>query len=229
MPPKAIKEDLQKVGRPRRGTREGTRERLLHAAIDLIREGGIGAVSTISVTRAAGFAQSSFYRHFESVDDCLSAAAQIVASQVRLFIAEHRRAAFERGEGDHYQVVLHLFTRERAFSELWLRHRHDPSPLGRVLEQLHRQILDDLIADLWQLAQWAGLEEKHYPRVALQAEFILSAVMTAGENLLSGRISDITFVAEQLEVLTDGMAKEIYTRYGKPTAQKPESEKSPKP
>lgn len=199
--------------RPRRGTREGTRERLLHAAIELIRESGIGAVSTVSVTRRAGFTQSSFYRHFTSVDECLSAAAEIVAAQLRSFIAEHRRQSFERGETDHYQVVLHLFVRERAFSQLWLRHRHDPSPLGPVLEQLHRQILDDLITDLWGLAEWSGIEKQHYPRIALQAEFILASVMTAGENLLSGRVTDVDLLAEQLSVLTDGIAKEIYLRY----------------
>ena len=212
---KKISEKKKIPLRPRRGTREGTRQRLLHAAIELIREGGIGAVSTVSVTRAAGFTQSSFYRHFAGVDECLSEAAQIVAAQVRAFIAEHRRQSFERGESGHYQAVLHLFVRERAFSQLWLRHRHDPSPLGQVLERLHHQILDDLIADLWKLAEWAGIEEKHYPSVALQAEFILASVMTAGENLLSGRVTDVDLLAEQLAILTDGMAKEIYERYGK--------------
>ena len=208
-------EEIGVMDRPRRGTREGTRERLLQAAIELIRQGGIGAVSTVSVTQAAGFTQSSFYRHFRSVDECLIAAAEVVAAQVRSFIAEHRRESYARGENDHFQAVLQLFVREREVSELLLRHRHDPSPLGRVLEQLHRQILDDLITDLWQLAQWAGIGEEHRERVALQAEFILAGVMTAGEALLSGRVTDVDLLAEQLSLLTDAIAKETYARYAK--------------
>lgn len=201
--------------RRQRGTREASRERLVQAAIDLIRKGGIGAVSTVSVTQAAGFAQSSFYMHFANVDECLNAAAEKVGEEMRTFIATHRRQSLERGEKDHFQAVLNLFLQERQFAELLLRHRHDTSPLGRVLGQLVEQIRADLIGDLLKLAQWAGIAEEHYPRVAMQAEFVLASVFAAGEALLAGRVTDANLVAEELSRLTDAVFTATYLRYGK--------------
>ena len=200
--------------RRQRGTREATRERLVQAAIELIRKGGIGAVSTVSVTQAAGFAQSSFYMHFANVDECLNAAAEQVGERLRVFIATHRRQVQERGEKEHFQAVLNLFLQERQFAELLLRHRHDSSPLGRVLGQIIEQIRTDLVGDLWHLAQDAGIDAEHYPRVALQSEFILASVFAAGEALLAGRVTDANLVAEELSLLTEAVFTATYLRYG---------------
>ncbi len=41
-----------------------TRERLIDAAEQLIRERGIGAVTTKAVARATGLAEATLYRHF---------------------------------------------------------------------------------------------------------------------------------------------------------------------
>src|SRR5688500_5115251 len=92
--------------RRQRGSREATRERLVQAAIDLIRQGGVGAVSTVSVTQVAGFAQSSFYMHFANVDECLNAAAEQIGEGLRVFVAAHRRETQERDVKEHFQVVL---------------------------------------------------------------------------------------------------------------------------
>jgi AcrR family transcriptional regulator len=191
--------------RPPRGTREATRERLVQAAIDLIRQGGISAVSTVSVTQAAGFAQSSFYMHFANVDECLKAAAEQVGEHLRVFIAANRRETQDRGEKEHFQTILSLFLQERQFAELLLRHRHDPSALGQVLGQIMEQIRTDLVADLWQLAQDMGVGEEDYDRVLLQSEFILASVLAAGEALLAGRVTNPTIVAEELCLLTQAI------------------------
>ncbi len=211
----AISSDIEIPARRQRGTREATRERLVQAAIELIRKGGISAVSTVSVTQAAGFAQSSFYMHFANMDECLNAAAEKVGAEMRTFIATHRRQTQERGEKDHFQAVLNLFLQERRFAELLLRHRHDSSPLGRVLGQLTEQIRADLISDLWHLAQSVGIGEEHYPRVALQSDFILASVFAAGEALLAGRVGDANLVAEELSLLTEAVFTATYLRYGK--------------
>ena len=192
-----------------RGTKKATRERLLQAAIEVIRKRGVEALSTVSVTEAAGFAQSSFYMHFKNVDECLRAAAEKVAGEARAFIAEHRRRTYEATATDatapvaHLQAVLRLFLEQRSFSELLVRHRHDRSPLGRTLRKMREGVRADLIADSWRFAETMGVRRKHYDRVALQAEFVLGNVMTAGEALLEGRFTDVDTLAAELAATID--------------------------
>jgi AcrR family transcriptional regulator len=46
-----------------------TRERLLHAARELIEEGGYGAASVVAIADRAGVAAGTLYRHFDSKED----------------------------------------------------------------------------------------------------------------------------------------------------------------
>ena len=190
--------------RRQRGTKEETRLRLIEAAIKLIRKRGVEAISTVSVTEAAGFAQSSFYMHFKNVDECLRAAAEKVAGEARAFIAEHRRRTHEAAGADpaasllHLQAVLRLFVEQRSFAELLVRHRHDRSPLGRMFRKMQDGVRADLIADSWRFAESLGVRRKHYDRVAMQAEFIHANVMAAGEALLAGRYADADLLAAEL-------------------------------
>lgn len=187
-----------------RGTKQATRERLLQAAIELIRKRGVEVLSTVSVTEAAGFAQSSFYMHFKNVDECLRAAAGKVAGEARAFIADHRRRTHEAVIANaaspvaHYTAVLRLFIEQRSFSELLMRHRHDRSPVGKVMRKMFEGVRADLIADSWSLASSLGVHRKHYDRVALTAEFIHAQVMAAGEALLDGRFTDVDMLAAEL-------------------------------
>ncbi|MEO7319914.1 MAG: TetR/AcrR family transcriptional regulator [Chthoniobacteraceae bacterium] len=195
--------------RRQRGTKEATRERLIEAAIKVIRKRGVEALSTVSVTKAAGFAQSSFYMHFKNVDDCLRAAAEKVAGEARAFIAGHRRRTHEVAAADpaasllHLQAVLRLFVEQRSFAELLVRHRHDRSPLGRMFRKMQDGVRADLIADSWHFAESLGVHRRHYDRVALQAEFIHANVMAAGEALLAGRYTDADLLAAELSATVE--------------------------
>ncbi len=51
------------------GTQLPTRERLLHAARELIEEGGYGAASVVAIAERAGVAAGTLYRHFDSKED----------------------------------------------------------------------------------------------------------------------------------------------------------------
>ena len=50
-------------------TATATRERLLHAARELIDEGGYGATSVLAIADRAGVASGTLYRHFASKED----------------------------------------------------------------------------------------------------------------------------------------------------------------
>lgn len=204
--------------RRQRGTKEATRTRLIAAAIEVIRKCGVEACTTVRVTEAAGFAQSSFYMHFKNVDDCLRAAAGKVAREVRAFIAEHRRRTHEAAADPaasrlHLQAVLRLFVEQRSFAELLVRHRHDRSPLGRMFRKMQDGVRADLIADSWWYAQSLGVRRKHYPRVVLHAEFTLAMVMAAGEALLAGRSTDADLVAAELAATVEATIQAALARY----------------
>ena len=47
----------------------GTRARLLHAAAEVIREGGWGSASVGAIAARAGVAAGTLYRHFDSKAD----------------------------------------------------------------------------------------------------------------------------------------------------------------
>src|SRR5690606_17709581 len=52
-------------GRPRRGTPDGTRERLIAAAAEVINRDGYFGTDSNAIARAAGYSPATFYKHFE--------------------------------------------------------------------------------------------------------------------------------------------------------------------
>lgn len=191
---------------PRRRDRQATWQRLVDAAIDLIRSHGIDALTTINVTQAAGIVQSGLYMHFRDLDDCKRAAAEQVATRIRRFVADHRHHSTTDASGTarHFEAVLSLYETERRFAELFVRCRHDASPVGIVMRQLWDQMRADLDADL--RAQFGHLEPA---RIAIHAELILGMVVAAGEAILDGRITDAGLLSHELGAAVTGVAAAV--------------------
>jgi len=61
-------------GRPRRGTPEGTRERLIAAAAEVLNRDGYFGTDSNAIARAAGYSPATFYKHFEDKRAILLAA-----------------------------------------------------------------------------------------------------------------------------------------------------------
>jgi AcrR family transcriptional regulator len=61
-------------GRPRRGTPEGTRERLVAAAAEVLNRDGYFGTDSNAIARAAGYSPATFYKHFEDKRAILLAA-----------------------------------------------------------------------------------------------------------------------------------------------------------
>lgn len=72
-----------------------TSEKVLRAAADLLRQGGVDAISTRAVAAAAGVQPPTLYRQFGDKDQLLDAVANYV---LRSYLAEKRQ--FARGSGD---------------------------------------------------------------------------------------------------------------------------------
>ena len=193
----------------RRGTKPQTRERLVAATLGLLRAGGESAVSTVSVTRAAGIVQSAFYQHFTNVEACLTAAAEWVARHIREVVADARRAMYRSGPGAgedlerFYGIVFGLVTRQRPMLELFLRYRTDPLALGGVMHRLDGDLRADLARDLAEQAGRAGLTMAADWVDAL-ADNLTGACLSAIEARLSGRGPGAEESARLLAAFTTG-------------------------
>lgn len=192
---------------PRREKRAATRERLLKATIALLRSEGIGALTTVAITKAAGLAQSGFYLHFAGVDDAKRAAAELVAERIRAYVARQRRRVHTLDPNDlkllqrYCQKMLEIFETEPRFAEIFLHNRHDRSPLGAVMRELRRQLRDDLVEDLQNvLFRQRKIEPTEREIVSLQAEIILAAALACGEAIIEKRVQSIESAAELLAV-----------------------------
>lgn len=196
-----------------RGTAAASRQELLAAAIKLLKQGGTAAVTTAAVTREAGFTQSAFYLHFAGVDECLLEVARQIAARIRTQVDEHRRQAHEPAVGwesltAHFRAMLALFSEERVFAELYLRHRRDTSALGQVMRRLHRELCLDLTNHLSSAAQAAGVELPA-DRLQIHAELILAQVLAGGEAVLDRRCPPDR-VAEELTLFISAAAQSAW-------------------
>jgi|GEM_PF-3299854 AcrR family transcriptional regulator len=189
-----------------RGTAQTSRQELVSAAIKILKDEGITSLTTSSITKAAGFTQSAFYQHFENVDDCLQEVAGRIATQIRSLVDANRKAAHEPTVGwesltAHFRSMLELFQQERTFCELFLRHRRDRSPLGKVMKRLYRDLQKDLTEHLL-IATTALGTEVPPERLALHAELILAQVFVCGEGVIDRRNSPDELASELTLVAT---------------------------
>ncbi|MBI5832895.1 MAG: TetR family transcriptional regulator [Armatimonadetes bacterium] len=196
--------------RPRkRGSREESRHRLVEAAIDQIREHGAAALTTVSVTRAAGMAQSGFYQHFRDLDECKAAAAHEVARELREFLREQHARSKSPGDLEeltaNHRAILELFTSHGHLPDMVVRCRYDLSPLGDAMRQLLSDVRTVLADNLAEAFGVLGLPDLGPARFAVTAELIVGMVLAAGESLLDGRATDVDLIARELTAAVAGI------------------------
>ncbi len=204
------------VARRRRGTRAATRERLLTATLDLLCRSGEAAVSTVSVTRAAGIAQSAFYRHFANVEECLSAAAERATAEIRTAVAEHRRRMYATGPGtgeDLERALRDMFAlaeRQRPVTHLFLRFRSDPLALNGVMYRFARGIVRDLAEQLAGRAVKFGVRDPDPERLEVLADYLTGACSSAIEARLASRGPGVEESARLLAAFLGAAARAAY-------------------
>lgn len=188
--------------------RAATRERLIQATIDLLRQEGIATLNTVNITRAAGIVQSGFYLHFKNIDEAKRVAAEQVADRIRNYVARHRRRVHNIDQESfdllraHCQKMLEIFETERGFAEVFLQYRYDRSPLGDVMRELQLQLHQDLVSDLYfVIYQTNPIPEAERERISLHAQLILAAALTTGEALMDKRVDNIKLAADLLALV----------------------------
>lgn len=73
--------------RTRREAQQATRDRLVAAALDMVAEGGVGALTIRGVSDRAGFSQGAFYSNFAGKDALLLALTQDYLSGIAAQLA----------------------------------------------------------------------------------------------------------------------------------------------
>jgi AcrR family transcriptional regulator len=193
---------MAEQGRRRKRSREQTRDRMLEAAVELLRSEGLPSLTTVRVTKEAGIVQSGFYAHFKNPEHLQQELAERVGRQLRESIAGWMAALRAGGDASlatRYREVLELFQREKALVDLFLRYRRSHSPLGMVLGHLHTQ----LRADFFQyLRESVAPSSEHLGTVGMHADVLVAALLGVAEAVVEGRVGDLDSAATELAALT---------------------------
>ncbi|MFK7984879.1 MAG: TetR/AcrR family transcriptional regulator [Sandaracinaceae bacterium] len=193
--------------RKRKRNREGTRDRMLEAAADLLRQEGLTSLTTVRITKEAGIVQSGFYAHFKNPEHLQQELAERAGRDLRERMALWM-AALRAGESDlaalakGYREVLGVFDADRALVDLFLRYRRSPSPLGIVLGHLHTQLRADFFQFVRERAGDPDVVRPHLGTIGLHADALVAALLGMAEGVVDGRIGDLDGAAEELARLT---------------------------
>jgi AcrR family transcriptional regulator len=176
-----------------------TRDQLLHAARELIEEGGYGAASVVAITARAGLAAGTLYRHFRSKEELF---IELFRSVCDRELAAIRRAAEEDGAShtERLQMVLSTFA-ERALRRprlAWALLAEPVDPLVDAERLTYRARYAEMMAGCLGAAVAAG--ELPDQDLALSAAALVGAWGEALVGPLSRR-EDGACAAESLDAL----------------------------
>lgn len=177
---------------------------LVDAAIDTLSAAGPRGLTSVRVARAAGLAQSGFYRYFRNPDDCLRVVADAVGDRLRALHSELWRTMLAADPADvdattrYYEAWLGAVLVERRAASLFFRHRNDPSPFGRAMTRHLDLMRADMTEWLAKIAASAGVAPGHERSIALLAELLLAEALGLCESLLEERRTDVAPVARAL-------------------------------
>lgn len=191
------------AGRPPRRER-ADRAQLIDAAIEALSAAGPRGLTSVRVARAAGLAQSGFYRYFRNPDDCVRAAADAITDRLRALHAELWRTMLTADPADvdanarYYEAWLGTVLEDRRVAELLFRHRHDQTPFGRAMRRHLDLMRGDLSARLVQIAARVRVPSGNERAIALLAELLLAEALGLCECLLEDPRRDVGLVARTL-------------------------------
>lgn len=176
-------------------SKENTRRRLLDAALHILDEEGDAALTTTSVTREAGVAQSSFYVHFEDMDDLLHHLIKELTVQRRANAREARKRSRAAPRDcdrlrDTFRIPLDDRLAHPRLFRLTLRSRLDRStPLGEWSRSLHASSRAELVEDLITVGMKARTADERR-KVEMASDGISALIDSLALGHLEGRYAD---------------------------------------
>ncbi len=166
----------------KRSRGRATYQRIVEAALTIMREEGPEGVTTTRLAEASGIVQSGFYTHFSNVDEALVAAAEDAGRHLRGLVHAWREEIVALNGGsvaqlaEHYERLLRELLRNRPFTELYLQYRRAPTLLGDTLRRFEGDLIEDAGAHLARLVRPDDPTPREEDR--LQAELIVGLFMS---------------------------------------------------
>lgn len=180
-----------------------TRERLLDAALKILDDQGEAALTTINVTRAVGLAQSSFYVHFQDMDDLLAQLMEQLRLEQRATMKEARRLSRSAPRDrerlrDTFRIPLDDRLAHPQLFRIVLRSRLDQaSRLGDWSKTLSETGRKALVEDLIKAGMCATTPEERR-KVEMAAEGLSRLIDTFALGHLEGRFPDREQIVDML-------------------------------
>ncbi len=181
--PSARTKPAERRSRPSRG--EGTRERLLNAAVGLLEEGGYAAASVAAITERGGVAAGALYRHFPSKAELFVEVFRTMAEDA---LAHLREASSVSGTAvDKLDAIVREFT-SRSLSQprlAWALGYEPVDPLVDAERLAYRQTYRERLAELLR----RGIEAGDLPEQ--DAELTAASLIGAISEGLVGPLSPV--------------------------------------
>ncbi|MBN1655152.1 MAG: TetR/AcrR family transcriptional regulator [Deltaproteobacteria bacterium] len=185
----------------RQERKQRTRQRLIDAVISIVCEEGVEALTTTRLTQYAQITQPGFYVHFKNIDHCLSVAAERIHERLIQLQAEARKSAYYKIKGlndfDRTEIIslsiaemITAVLSEPRLLEIFIRYRHDRSPLGEAMRKVTEHLRLAIAEDALRLAKGSEVPERFYPRFSAAAEVLTSVFIGALEACVAQRFND---------------------------------------
>lgn len=132
--------------------KQQTRQALLDAALDLMRDGrGFVSISLREVTREAGVVPTAFYRHFRDMDELGLALVDEVCLSLRRLLREERVKARGAGhialQGSVMMFLLYVRQEARSFDFLVRERMGGSTRIREAIQREVRHFASDLATD----------------------------------------------------------------------------------
>ena len=196
----------------------------MDAVLELAGSKGIHDLTTVAIAKRAGIRQPNFYNHFKNIDDCLAAAVrEAVMEQLRIDenAFERLNVAIMTGQPyielscAYHRAMLERLLKRPDTTQLFVRHRGEPSAFGAELQKLHKRAVTYVATHIWDWAIASGLSGKHLPEIELLAELQVGMVYTAALAVTEGTALDIETAAVALAYAQDATIKATFKRLAK--------------
>lgn len=168
----------------RQQRKERTRQAILDAALVMVADEGLAALSLRQLTRAVGIVPTAFYRHFTSVEELGLALVDGSFASLRGMIRDARRGNPELTDvirGSVAVLVEHVHA-ERTNFRFIARERFGGVPVVRrairhELELFERELATDL-------ARLPGLDTWSSEDLRVLANLVVNAMVSTAEDIL---------------------------------------------
>ncbi len=177
-----------------------TRRAIVDAALKLSAERGFSSLSLRGVTKEAGIAPTSFYRHFSDMDELGLALADEVGMSLRQLVREARRRVDESGKGSVIRASIQTFLESVEKNEnlfrLLLGEGSGSTPhFRRAISKEIKRFTDDLAEDL---VREAKETERPIAHVNHAAEAMVTVAFTLGASAIDLPHEDRLAVIERI-------------------------------